>query len=209
MQYLKTKSNKIKGKIIFIAQIFLIAVTAILLQANGNKLFGQASIVREGVTYPIPPNAPNRMFYLQRTPNLNTIVCDLNMKNGKLDTETPLITYWLRYGDSPKGEKKDLNYIQRTFAYGLTIKNIDDSKYEFWFVSYKKYHMYLLKNKNNEWKVYGYINNKVVVMNSIFIYIKGGTLFSPHVVYVELKGKNISTGEEEIQRLTDVKKEEN
>jgi hypothetical protein len=206
MQYFQQVN---KTKINFLTRFFLITIITIFLQVNGNGLFGQASIVREGVVYPIPPNAPNRMFFLQRTPNLNTIACDLNIINGKLNTEKPLITYWLRYGDSPQGERKELNYIQRTFAYGLTIKNVDDTKYEFWFVSYKKYHMYLLKNKSGEWKVYGYINNKISALNSIFIYIDGGTLWWPHVAYVELRGKNISTGAEEIQRLTDVKKEEN
>lgn len=208
MQYLQTK--KIKLKIISIAKIGVVTLLIGLLQANGSKAFGQqATVVHEGVAYPIPPSAPNRMFYLQRTPNLNTIVCDLNMVNGTPDASKPLTTYWLRYGDSPKGEKKELNFIQRTLAYGLTIKNSGNEKYEFWFVCYKKYHMYLLKNKSNEWKVYGYINGKLTVLNSIFIYINGGTLFSPHVQYVELRGKNISTGAEEIQQLTDVKKEEN
>ncbi|ANI90469.1 hypothetical protein A9P82_14950 [Arachidicoccus ginsenosidimutans] len=170
--------------------------------------FAQKTIVREGIAYPIPPSEPNRMFYLQRTPNTNTIACDLNIVNGQLDTDKPLTTYWLRYGDSPKGEKKELNFIQRKFAYGLNIKKISDTRYEFWFVSYKKYHMYLLKNKENEWKVYGKINNEVAVMNSIFIYIKGGSFWNPHVVYVEIKGNDIKTGNEEVERLTNVKKEE-
>ncbi len=175
----------------------------------GQQSFGQSTIIREGVAYPVPPSVPNRMFYLQRTPNTNTIACDLNVVNGVLDADKPLVTYWLRYGDSPKGEKKELNFIQRKFAYGLNINKISDKQYEFWFVSYKKYHMYLILTKDGKWKVYGKINNSVSFVGSIFIYIKGGSFWNPHVVYVELRGKNIKTGQDEIERLTDVKKEEN
>lgn len=130
------------------------------------------------------------------------------MANGVLDRNKPLVTYWLRYGDSPDGEKKELSFIQRKFAYGLNIHKIKDNNYEFWFVSYKKYHMYLVQTKSGEWKTCGKINNAMAYMHSIFIYIKGGTFWNPHVVYVELRGTNIRTGKEEKQRLTDVKKEE-
>lgn len=178
-------------------------------------LFAQApvraqpeTINREGIEYPIPPTSENRMFYLQRTPNTNTIACDLKVdRNGNVDLKSPLTTYWLRYGDSPAGEKKDLNFIQRHFAYGLNIKARGDKKYEFWFVSYKKYHMYLLQTKDGKWRVYGKINDKLTVLGSIFIYIKGGSVWNPHVVYVELRGKDLKTGKQEVQRLTDVKKD--
>lgn len=168
----------------------------------------QAIINREGLDYPIPPDATNRMFFLQRTPNTNTIACDLNMNSkGEVNTKVPLTTYWLRYGDSPKGEKKELSFIQRHFAYGLNIKARGDNKYEFWFVSYKKYHMYLLQTKDGKWRVYGKINDKLTVLGSIFINIKGGTFWNPHVVYVELRGKDINNGKIEVQRLTDVVKD--
>jgi len=172
-------------------------------------LFAQATtITREGMVYPIPPNSANRMFFLQRTPNANTIACDLNVDSkGKVNLKTPLITYWLRYGDSPAGEKKDLNFIQRHFAYGLNIKQRGEKKYEFWFVSYKKYHMYLLQTKDGKWRVYGKINDKLTVLGSIFIYINGGSFWNPHVDYVELRGKDVNSGEQMTERLTDVKKD--
>lgn len=184
---------------------FLLVAFLFFTQLN---LSAQSGITREGVEYPIPPSTPNRMFYLQRTPNINTISCDLNIVNNKVDLNKPLTTYWLRYGDSPKGEKKELNFIQRKFAYGLNIHKTKENTYEFWFVSYKKYHMYLIQTKGGDWKTCGKINNALAYMNSIFIYIKGGSFWNPHVVYVELRGKNIKTGQEEVERLTDVKKEE-
>lgn len=180
----------------------------LLMLGMGVTALGQSSVSREGIRYPVPPKTANRMFYLQRTPNTNTIACDLNVKSdGTVDLDKPLTTYWLRYGDSPSGTKKELNFVQRHFAYGLEIKDHGNGKYEFWFVSYKKYHMYLIHTKDDKWRVYGKINDQLTVLNSIFIYIKGGSFWNPHVVYVELSGKDTATGSEEMERLTDVKKE--
>ena len=171
-------------------------------------LQAQKTLTREGIDYPIPPATAARMFFLQRTPNTNTIACDLNLdKQGNVNLKMPLITYWLRYGDSPAGTKKELNFIQRHFAYGLNIKARGQNKYEFWFVSYKKYHMYLLQTKDGKWKVYGKINGKLTVLNSIFININGGSFWNPHVDYVELRGQDLTSAKEEIERLTDVKKD--
>lgn len=194
------KGNNIRYLIgVFIAGVLLF---------NNSRGIAQETITREGIAYPVPPATANRMFYLQRTPNANTIACDLNMINGRPDADKPLVTYWLRYGDSPKGEKKELNFIQRKFAYGLSIHKVKENDYEFWFVSYRKYHMYLVQTQDGQWRTCGKINNAMAYMSSIFIYIKGGSFWNPHVVYVELRGKNIRTGREETERLTDVKKEE-
>jgi hypothetical protein len=188
--------------------LFLGFIMVFLSVLQPNVARAQSTILREGMAYPIPPTTANRMFFLQRTPNTNTIACDLNVgSNGQVNAKIPLKTYWLRYGDSPKGEKKDLNFIQRHFAYGLNIKQRGDGKYEFWFVSYKKYHMYLLQTKDGKWRVYGKINDKLTVLGSIFIYINGGSFWNPHVDYVELRGQDLSSGKEEVQRLTDVKKD--
>jgi len=45
------------------------------------------------------------------------------------------------------------------------------------------------------------------VLGSIFICINGGSFWNPHVDYVELRGKDLSSGKEEVERLTDVKKD--
>ena len=192
----------IQSSRLIISSLLLVA----LLLGTGAR--AQHSIMREGIDYPIPPATEGRMFYLQRTPNTNTIACDLNFdKSGKVNLKSPLTTYWLRYGDAPSGPKKELNFIQRHFAYGLNIKQRGTNKYEFWFVSYKKYHMYLVQTKDGKWRVYGKINGKLTVLNSIFIYINGGSFWNPHVDYVELRGNDLTSNKEEIERLTDVKKD--
>ena len=143
---------------------------------------------------PIPPPNPKQLFYLQRTPNMNTIVCELNDKNGVADPDNPIHVYWLRYTDGQKGGKAELTYIQRTFAYGIKATELSPDKFELHFVSYKKYSMYLERAADHQYHVFAMINGKMSVLQRIFVEIRGGSFWTPHVVYVELKGFDPATG---------------
>jgi hypothetical protein len=148
--------------------------------------------------FPVPPGTPNQLFYLQRTANSNTIVCELNYKGNTLDVDEPVHVYWLRYED--KGQKEELNFVQKKFAYGIKSTFISKDKYEINFVSYKKYPMLLMKGPNNKFNVYGTINQKQAIVNRIFVKINGGSFWSPNVEYVEIKGIDPASGKEVIER---------
>ncbi|RZJ87626.1 MAG: DUF4833 domain-containing protein [Chryseobacterium sp.] len=85
--------------------------------------------------YPIPTGDPNQLFYLQRTSNSNTVVYGLNYKNGALDPEEPVNAYWIRYAD--QGQKSDLTFLQRHFAYGIKATKDGDDQYKLLFTAYK------------------------------------------------------------------------
>lgn len=148
--------------------------------------------------FPVPVGNPNQLFYLQRTSNTNTIICELNTKNGQVDADEPVRVYWIRYND--KGQREELNFIQRKFAYGIKSELIGKDKYELNFVSYKKFPMYLMKGTNNKYNVYGTINQKQAILNRIFVKINGGSFWTPNVEYVEIQGTDPATGKEVIER---------
>ncbi|MEO5594798.1 MAG: DUF4833 domain-containing protein [Chitinophagaceae bacterium] len=152
-------------------------------------------------TFPVPAGNINQLFYLQRTSNKNTIVYDLNIVNGALDKNEPVHVYWIRYSD--QGQRQELSYIQRTFAYGIkTTALANNSGYVMHFVSYKKYLLYLVKSVvDNKYRVYTTVNSKTVVVNRIFIKINGGSFWSPNVEYVEIKGVDPANGKEITDRL--------
>jgi len=137
-------------------------------------------------TFPIPTGNNKQLFYLQRTPNTNTIVYELNYENGIVDKENPVQGFWIRYQEH--GQREDLSYIQRKFAYGLKTKKISENQYELSFVSYKKYKMYLRLGADKKFYVYTNINQKPAVLTSIFIKINGGSFWSPNIEYVEISG---------------------
>lgn len=150
--------------------------------------------------FPVPQGNPNQLFYLQRTPNLNTIVCELNLKeNGELNADEPVHVFWIRYGES--GQRAELSFIQRNFAYGIKTKFLARDKYELHFVSYKKAMMFLARAADNKYHVFTSINQKEVILNRIYIKINpGGSFWSPNIEYVELAGTEPGTGKEVMER---------
>ncbi|WP_153797992.1 DUF4833 domain-containing protein [Foetidibacter luteolus] len=156
-------------------------------------------VMAQEMVFPTPPPNPNQLFYLQRDPNTNTIVCELNYKDGILDEEDPVHVFWLRFGE--KGQRAELNFVQRKFAYGVKTRLLEKDKYELHFVSYKKYLMHLMKAADNKYHVYATINKKQAILNRIFVRIKGGSFWTPHVEYVDLVGIDPVTGTEVTERM--------
>lgn len=154
----------------------------------------------EAASFPVPTGIKNMMFYVQRTPNTNTIVYELNYdENGVLDEDKPIHIFWIRYAD--KGERKELNYIQRKFAYGLKVKKLEKDKYDLRFVAYEKRPLMLLKAGDGKYYVFAQINGKRSVLKRIYIKIDGGTFWHPNVIYIELKGYDAETGTENVERI--------
>lgn len=150
-------------------------------------------------TFPVP-NLQGLLFYIQRDPNTNTIVYELNIDgNGKVSEKEPVHTSWIRYPEG--GGRKDLNYLQRKFAYGINSKAIGNGNFELHSVAYSKLALILRKDVKNQYHVYTDISNKKCILSRVFIRIDGGSFWSPNVLYIELKGIDITTGKTIVQRI--------
>lgn len=189
------KKNALKGTKITAVVALLIASTFSL----GNVAKAQSD--PSPITFPTPKGVKNQLFYLQRDPNTNTIICELNVDgDGEIIKDNPIKVYWIRYQDNK--EKKDLNYIQRKFAYGMESEAIGNNRYKLHFVSYKKFPLYLMKSSvDNKYHVYVTANNKKIQLERIFLRIEGGTFWVPNVKYVELKGINQANGASVVERI--------
>jgi hypothetical protein len=187
-------------KLLFILlTFFYISPLATPSKSRLNNAYLPVSLTGDEDKFPVPPDNISRLFYVQRSPNANTIIYELNEHDGKLDTEAPIHVYWLRYGD--KGQKEELSYIQRKFAYGLTFKPKANDQYDVRFVSYKKFPLTLMKAGDGKYHIFATIDQKEMILSRIFIKIEGGSFWIPNVVYVELKGTDPSTGREITERF--------
>lgn len=63
------------------------------------------------------------------------------------------------------GMRKDLNYIQRKFAYGINVKSTGNDRYELRSVAYSKLPLLLKKDAQNQYQVYTAINKKECVLS--------------------------------------------
>lgn len=154
----------------------------------------------EGIVYPVPPVSALSLFYLQRSTNTNTVIYDLNLdKTGKANADAPVRSYWIRYAE--QGQKQELSFIQRKFAFGLTSKPLGGDKYDIRIVSYKKFPLTLMRSPDGKYHIFAQLDQKQAIINRIFVKIEGGTFWFPNVVYLEMTGTELITGREIVKRF--------
>jgi phosphoribosyl-ATP pyrophosphohydrolase len=153
------------------------------------------------LNFPVPAGVANQLFYLQRDPNTNTIIYQLNVNSaGKIAEDEPINVFWLRYDE--QGQRKDLNYIQRKFAYGLSAEKVGPEKYELKFAAYNKVPFYLMRwPADRAFHVFTVINNKQIVVSRVYLRIEGGTFWVPNVRYIEFKGWDATTRAAVVTRI--------
>jgi hypothetical protein len=156
----------------------------------------------KGLVYPTPPPDAKRLFYIQRSPNINALVYDINIdkKTGKPDADQPVHGYWLRYAEG-HGEPSEFTYLQRKFAYGVTSKALGNDKYDIRLVSNKKFPLTLMKAADGKYHIFATVAKKQMVLQKVFIQIEGGSFWLPNVIFVEMKGTDPVTGKEVTERF--------
>lgn len=153
------------------------------------------------LVFPVPTGVSNQLFYLQRDPNTNTVIYQLNVdRAGHLNEDEPVNVFWIRYDEH--GERKELNFIQRKFAYGLTAQKLAADKYELKFAAYNKVRFFLLRSPvDKAFHVYTTIAGKQLQLERVYLRIEGGTFWVPNVQYIEFKGLHTATREPLVERV--------
>ena len=146
-------------------------------------------------SYPTPPDVFQRLFYIQRTGSPNTVVYDAKIgADGQFQKDQPIDVYWLRF--SEYGQRQDLNYLQRTLAYGVKSSAAErQNEYIFHLVSYSQRKFRLKKNAQGRPVVIMMLNGKEAYLKRVFIELEP-TLFGlrPKIHYVEIFGVEVQTG---------------
>lgn len=151
--------------------------------------------------YSLPiPDVPNLLFYIQRDPDVNTVVYTLNTDNsGQIDQKDPIKIFWIKYTEG--GAHKPLNLLQKDLAYGLSVKPAGKGLYNIKAVAYPKMEMQLLKGQDNKYHIRLALDNRKCVLKRIFIRITGGSHLHPDVAYLEFHGTELGTGKAVSQRV--------
>lgn len=146
------------------------------------------------------PNEEKQLFYLQRDPDENTIIYQLNMVDNEVDAEEPVNVYWIRYAEG--GTRKGLNFVQRTMAYGISHKVLGNGDFELRLAAYKGLPLRLSYcDKSKMYRVFASINNREAILDRIFVRIEGGSMFNPDIAYFELSGRDRATLARVTQRI--------
>jgi hypothetical protein len=66
------------------------------------------------------PDEPGQLFYVQRSPNSNTVVYAVRLDaQGNFDSKTPVDAYWRKFNID--GAKQKLNFLEGMMAYGVKL----------------------------------------------------------------------------------------
>ncbi|HEX4027411.1 MAG TPA: DUF4833 domain-containing protein [Rhizomicrobium sp.] len=69
------------------------------------------------------PDEPNQLFYIQRSPNSNTVVYAARLdSHGDFDPKAPVEAFWRKFNID--GSKQKLNFMERMMAYGVQMDTI-------------------------------------------------------------------------------------
>ena len=185
----------------FLYNSLKISISAVFLFST-SVLFAQESDFEKKVAVdelPIP-NEKKQLFYLQRDPDENTVVYQLNLDGEQVDADKPVNVYWIRYTEG--GDRKGLNLVQRTMAYGISHKALDNGDFELRIAAYKTLPLRLsYSEKHKQYVVFASINNREAILDRIFVRIEGGNMFSPDIAYFELLGRDTATHAKVTQRI--------
>lgn len=67
------------------------------------------------------PSEPNQLFYVQRSPNSNTVVYAAKLDaQGNFDAGAPVEAFWRKFNID--GSKQPLNFMERMMAYGVKME---------------------------------------------------------------------------------------
>ncbi|WP_316820109.1 DUF4833 domain-containing protein [Pedobacter gandavensis] len=147
------------------------------------------------------PAEKNLLFFLQRTPDVNIVLYELNYKpDGQLDPRRPVKGSWIRYEE--QGRLKPLTSIEQQFTYGVKSKALGNEEYEIRLAAYQKMPMYLLKSTEDQ-KYHIYIRDEGQhhLLKRVFVKVKGGSFWFPKVAYIDLITTNSESGIEMLKRI--------
>lgn len=150
--------------------------------------FSSASLSTD---FPVPPRAKKSLFYIHRNLNNHSVVYEVNLtEKGAINPEDPIKIYWIRYGE--KNKYKELNYMERTFAYGLKAEPLNYGRIRASFVAKKDRTIDVFLDEKGQATALMNIDNKISKLVKIFVQVAEDGWW-PKVAYVEFFGTDFKT----------------
>lgn len=172
--------------------LFILAFTCLFVSSPNDNI---------RTNYPTPEKTGERLFFIQRNINQNTIVYDANFdKDGNLNEQAPIDVYWIRFEE--RGQKMDLRNLERTLAYGIecTKSNNYKNKYKVKIVADKSRELLLEQVAPYKAHVYLKIDNKTSQLDHMYIDADNSGIW-PDLKYIELFGKDTATGDKTYEKV--------
>ena len=148
--------------------------------------------------FPVPPHSKKSLFYIHRSTNPNTVVYEANFLSNGIDPENPVNVYWIRVGE--KAQQRGLNYMEKTFAYGVKSKPIDNLRYHVQFVASKSKTMEVSLDENGQARAMMRLNGQPARLTKIFVQVAEDGWW-PRIAYIEFFGVDSRTSQPVYEKM--------
>jgi hypothetical protein len=150
-------------------------------------------------TFGSPNDSYQPLFVIERSTNANVIHYDAKLgKDGALDAKEPVVAYWIML--SGDGGREDLTALERSRAYGFTMKR-DNSGESWWMtlVSQKRRAIHIYPEAGKVRAVTS-IGGHQAYLRKIYVKTRGSGILRT-ADYFELFGNDLITGEDCRERV--------
>jgi len=154
-----------------------------------------------GEKAPMTASIENLLFFIQRSPDANTVVYELNLnKDGTLCSQAPVKVSWIRYAED--GKREELTPIERKQVYGVQSLNLGNDEYEIHLMAYTKLPLYLKRSQtDNKYKIYIKDEGQPYLLKRMFIKLDRCSFWYPRVQYIDLVAVDTANGREILRRI--------
>lgn len=139
------------------------------------------------------PDEPNQLFYVQRSPNANTVVYAARLDGkGAIDRSDPVEAFWRKFNID--GAKVGLNFVERMMAYGVRVDRAPAGKpVTFAIAALPERKFTLSLDAHGKPEALMQIGGRVVKVAYIYLQVVEGGLM-PSVPALDVFGTDIASG---------------
>lgn len=143
---------------------------------------------------------PQALFKIERSKNANIVQYDAQIEvGGKINSRKPVAAYWIRPGKEPR--IKQLSFIQRRFAYGFDAKLDQENGMVTLDMVADIGRAIVVRPAQEGYRATMRIDGAESYLEKLFIHSTGGGL-STKLVYIDMFGQDLATGEDRYERFT-------
>jgi len=177
-------------------RVLLLLVLLATLPAQASEFSSSVSegyeIVRLRPEFRVP-DEPNQLFYIQRSPNSNTVVYSAKLDaRGDFDVSAPVDAFWRKFNID--GSRQPLNFAERLMAYGVRVDAARPGQpIAFHVVALPGRKLTLAMDAQHRPEALLQIGNHTVKLSYIYLQVvEGGVL--PKVPSLDVFGTDTATG---------------
>jgi hypothetical protein len=139
------------------------------------------------------------LFTIERNKNANIVQYDVRItQDGALDRKEPVAAYWIRLAE--EGQTKELSWIQKTFAYGVTAKVGKDRTSAELKLKADIGRPINVHKEGEQYRATATIDGVQAYIEKIFIHASGKGM-STTVEFIDLRGISLSDGVDVHERI--------